>query len=151
VKQQYFHLLQQRSSMYSQPTSKGSPHPATAGMSRQIQRRMATRRLQRKQKFAIFLRIFLQYLKRYDPNLHARATAVIKDCFAKYRGRVPGYESFSRSTCAQLISAVQEGRSRWIRAEIFLYHFLDEGYTGAAFGEVRVEQLASGIRSRKGC
>jgi len=96
------------------------PRHAQQAGTRNQQGRVTARERQRK--FITFIRMFLQYSKQRDPELHQRVKATVKDCVEKHRGKAHGYESFTRITCARLRAVVQGGSVD--HAESFMLHLL---------------------------
>jgi hypothetical protein len=77
--------------------------------------------LVRKQKdrFRLFIRVLLTYLKTNDAELQLQVRSIIKDCKAKHVRKVTGYESVTVSMKRRVKLVV--GDNHWRRAE---QHFL---------------------------
>ena len=65
-----------------------------------------------------------RYLKRRDAKMHAKAKAIVKDCYEKYRLGDPQYSSLAASMKARLGAVVDE--SHWKKAHDSLENFLSK-------------------------
>merc|ERR1712238_441859 len=76
----------------------------------------------RKEKFLMFTRVLMKYLEQKNPEMHARAKAVIRQCANKNKEGDPNYASLSGSMQAALKKLV--GSGYWKKAEDYLAQFL---------------------------
>lgn len=74
-----------------------------------------------KEQFLMFTRVLMKYLENKDPNMHARAKQVIRECAEKNKKKEHGFESVTASMKTRLRATV--GESYWKRAEGYLTHF----------------------------
>ena len=70
---------------------------------------------QQKDRFRLFIRVLLTYLKSKDPELQLQVRAIIKDCKAKHVKKIKGYESVTAAMRRRIKLVVGEGN--WRRAE----------------------------------
>jgi len=77
-----------------------------------------------KEQFLMFTRVLMKYLEQKDPDMHARAKAVIRECAEKNKRKEKGYESVTLAMQSRLKQTV--GTSYWERAGDYLQHFLKQ-------------------------
>lgn len=86
----------------------------------------ATDHKSRKEQFLMFTRVLMKYLDKQDPNMHAYAKQVIRECAQKNRNGDPGYTSLSISMQKRLKQLV--GESYWHKATEYLARYFKEQY-----------------------
>lgn len=72
----------------------------------------------------MFTRVLIKYLEQKDPNMHAQAKAIIKDCAERNKRQEPGYESVTLSMKRRLRDLV--GDHYWKKANDYLVHFIEQ-------------------------
>lgn len=68
-----------------------------------------------KEDFIMFVRVLMKYIEQKDPQVHAQARHVIRDCTDKSRKKEPGYKSIAECMETRLRATV--GDQYWTRAE----------------------------------
>jgi len=115
----------QSSSVHAQP----SHHPSsthhgvsTTHHSHAAARAKAERDAKKaKEHFLMFTKVLMKYLEQKDPQMHARAKEVIRECAEKNKKKEQGYESVTASMKTRLRTTV--GEQYWKRADSYLTHF----------------------------
>jgi predicted nucleic acid-binding OB-fold protein len=88
---------------------------------------------QRKDRFRLFTRVLLTYLKAKDPELQLQVRFIIKDCKAKHVRKVVGYESVTESMRRRIKLVV--GENYWKRAEQHFLRYLNKNQGDAHFSD----------------
>mmetsp|Transcript_33755 Transcript_33755/g.48876 ORF Transcript_33755/g.48876 Transcript_33755/m.48876 type:complete len:704 (-) Transcript_33755:316-2427(-) len=112
----------------SSTSSSVRPHAAArvssthAQLTPEQQARLERERKNQKEKFLMFTKVLMKYLENKDPELHARAKIVIKDCAEKNKAKDPAYKSLTTAMQKRLRECV--GEIYWKKADDYLKHFL---------------------------
>ncbi|KAK1747116.1 hypothetical protein QTG54_002460 [Skeletonema marinoi] len=64
-----------------------------------------------KERFFMFVKVLMEYLKKRDQKMHAEAQAKIKECYAKFQGGDPAYKSLTQSLHSHLKATQKEARA----------------------------------------